>query len=127
MKQHFAQVAVVQQRTPLLGVQTKMRRLSGLRVRRRNARAQTLAKIAGNGLVVRKGILVYVDLPADTAVFRAVRADAPECLVIRRTANVAILITSLVCLIITDTGAVEKGYDGTAFSLVYRLTRSYHS
>ena len=88
-QQHFAQVAVVQQRTPLLGVQTKMRRLSGLRVRRRNARAQTLAKISGNSLVVRKGILVYVDLPADTAVFRAVRADAPECLVIRRTANVA--------------------------------------
>lgn len=24
-------------------------------------------------------------------------------------------------------GAVEKGHDGTAFSLVYRLTRSYHS
>ena len=76
----------------------------------RDSGAHALGKGRTKAFIVRKRLLVYVDLPADTAVLRAVGRDAAEILIIRRTAYVTHPhhLTWFVRFIITDAAADEK-------------------
>ena len=86
---YLAQVFLVQEGAALALVEDEVRVLPCLLVCRGDGGAQALGKVAADAFIVRKRVLVYIDLPADAAVFRTVRRNTAKIFIIGRTANVA--------------------------------------